>query len=73
MTLYNVEPEFLTIEARNSKLVLENKRLRDEVNVLRGEKESMYRELIIMKNAIIDHYDHIGKVYFSDKFYEDTP
>ena len=65
------EDEFIVVEARNSRLTLENKKLRDEINILRGEKESMYRELLCMKNEILNHYDNIGKAYFSDKFYEE--
>ena len=65
------EDEFIVVEARNSRLTLENKKLRDEINILRGEKESMYRELLCMKNEILNRYDNIGKAYFSDKFYEE--
>ena len=65
------EDEFIVVEARNSRLTLENRKLRDEINILRGEKESMYRELLCMKNEILNHYDNIGKAYFADDFYEE--
>ena len=65
------EDEFIVVEARNSRLTLENKKLRDEINILRGEKESMYREFLCMKNEILNHFDKIGKAYFSDKIYEE--
>lgn len=67
----DVYPEFLSIESRNSKLVIENKQLRDEITKLKHEKKLLYTSLLKMKVDIDNHFDALGKVYFTDEFYED--
>jgi len=63
--------EFKVIEERNSKLVLENRKMIEEINRLRLEKQLMFKDLLKMKKDIENHFDHIGKTYFSDGFYEE--
>ncbi len=63
--------EFKVIEERNNKLVLENRKMKEEINRLRLEKQLMFKDLLKMKNDIENHFDYIGKTYFSDNFYEE--
>jgi len=65
------DEEFTIIESRNAKLVLENKKLKGEVDKLREEKQLMYRHLVDLKNGIEERFDYIGKNYFADDFYEE--
>jgi predicted RNase H-like nuclease (RuvC/YqgF family) len=63
--------EFKALESRNAKLILENRKLKGEVDRLREEKQLMYKHLLRMKNEMNEHFDKIGKVYFADDFYEE--
>lgn len=63
--------DFKVIEERNAKLVLENKKLKGEMDRLRHEKYLMYKDLVKMKNNIEDYFNYIGKNYFADDFYEE--
>ena len=63
--------EYKIIEERNSKLVLENRKLKNEVDKLREEKHNLYTTLLKMKNDMDNHFDKIGKTYFADDFYEE--
>lgn len=63
--------EFKVIEERNTKLILENQKLKSEVDKLRKEKHLMFKDLLKMKNDIENHFDKIGKTYFNDDFYEE--
>ena len=63
--------EFKVIEERNTKLILENRRLNSEVDKLREEKQLMYTDLLRMKNTIDEFFDAIARDYFSDDFYEE--
>lgn len=66
-----MDDEYKIIEERNSKLVLENRKLKGEVDKLREEKHNLYTTLLKMKNDMDNHFDKIGKTYFADDFYED--
>jgi len=63
--------EFKVIEERNTKLILENRKLCNEVDKLREEKQLMYTDLLRMKNTIDEFFDAIARDYFSDDFYEE--
>ena len=63
--------EFKALESRNAKLVLENRKLKSEVDRLREEKQLLYRHLADLKNGIEERFDYIGKTYFADDFYEE--
>lgn len=63
--------KFTIIESRNAKLILENRKLKSEVDRLREEKQLMYKHLLRMKNEMNEHFDKLGKVYFADDFYEE--
>ena len=65
------DDEFKVIEERNTKLVLENRHLRNEVDMLRKEKQLLYNHFIRLKDGIEYQFDLIGKTYFADDFYED--
>ena len=62
--------EYKIIEERNSKLVLENRKLKNEVDKLREEKYNLYHSLLHLRIDIDEHFDKIGKTYFADDFYE---
>ena len=66
-----IDDEFKALESRNAKLVLENRKLKSEVDRLREEKKLMYTDLLRMKTTIDEHFDHIGKTFFADDFYEE--
>jgi len=63
--------EFKVIEERNTKLILENRKLCNEVDRLREEKQLMYTDLLRLRITIDEHFDHIAKTFFADDFYED--
>ena len=65
------DEEFTIIESRNAKLVIENRKLCNEVDRLREEKKLMYTDFLRMKTIIDEHFDNIGKDYFADDFYEE--
>ena len=65
------EDEFKVIEERNSKLVLENRKLKDEINKLRQEKQQLYNSLLHQRIDIDEHFDKIGRTYYADDFYEE--
>ena len=67
----NILSEIEEIEKRNSKLVLENRRLQNDVYYLQNEKQTIYNKLLKMKHFMEDAYDEIGRDHFSDKFYEE--
>lgn len=71
MTNDTIDEEFTIIESRNAKLVLENRKLKSEVDKLREEKQLMYTDLLRMKNTIDEFFDAIARDYFSDDFYEE--
>ena len=66
-----IDDEFKTLESRNAKLILENRKLISEVDRLREEKKLLYRHLVDLKNGIEERFDYIGKKYFADDFYEE--
>ena len=66
-----IDDEFKVIEERNTKLVLENRKLKSEVDKLREEKQFIYTDLLRMKTVIDEHFDNIAKDYFADYFYEE--
>jgi len=66
-----MDDEYKIIEERNSKLVLENRKLKGEVDKLRKEKHNLYHSLLHLRIDIDEHFDKIGKTYFADEFYED--
>lgn len=63
--------EFKALESRNAKLILENRKLKSEVDRLQEEKKLLYRHLLDLKNGIEERFDYIGKTYFADDFYEE--
>ena len=63
--------EYKIIEERNSKLVLENRKLKGEVDKLRKEKYNLYHSLLHLRIDMDNHFDKIGKTYFADDFYEE--
>lgn len=63
--------EFKVIEERNTKLILENRKLKSEVDRLRKEKQLMYTDLLRLRITTDEHFDNIGKDYFADDFYEE--
>jgi len=63
--------EFKVIEERNTKLILENRKLCNEVDRLREEKKLMYTDLLRLRITTDEHFDHIAKTFFADDFYED--
>ena len=63
--------EFKVIEERNTKLILENRKLKSEVDRLREEKKLMYTDLLRLRITTDEHFDHIAKTFFADDFYED--
>lgn len=63
--------EFKVIEERNTKLILENRKLKSEVDRLRIEKRLMYTDLLRLRINIDEHFDHIAKTFFADDFYEE--
>ena len=65
------DEEFTIIESRNAKLVIENRKLCNEVDKLREEKQLMYTDLLRLRITIDEHFDHIAKTFFADDFYED--
>ena len=65
------DEEFTIIESRNAKLVIENRKLCNEVDRLREEKQLMYTDLLRMKTIIAEFFDAIAKTFFADDFYED--
>lgn len=62
---------FKALESRNAKLVIENRKLKSEVDRLREEKQLMYTDLLRLRITIDEHFDHIAKTFFADDFYED--
>ena len=62
---------FKALESRNAKLILENRKLKGEIDKLREEKQLMYTDLLRMKNTIDEFFDAIARDYFSDDFYEE--
>jgi len=65
------DEEFTIIESRNAKLVIENRKLCNEVDRLREEKKLMYTDLLRLRITTDEHFDHIAKTFFADDFYED--
>ena len=65
------DEEFTIIESRNAKLVIENRKLCNEVDRLREEKQLMYTDLLRLRITTDEHFDHIAKTFFADDFYED--
>ena len=63
--------EFKVLESRNAKLVIENRKLCNEVDRLREEKQLMYTDLLRLRITTDEHFDHIGKTFFADDFYEE--
>ena len=63
--------EFKELESRNAKLVLENRKLKSEMDRLREEKKLMYTDLLRLRITTDEHFDHIAKTFFADDFYED--
>ena len=63
--------EFVTLKARNAQLVLENRRLQNEVDTLQKEKQLLYKHLLSLKANQDSMFDRIGKTFFSDQFYEE--
>ena len=71
MTNDTIDEEFTIIESRNAKLVLENRKLCNEVDRLRIEKRLMYTDLLRLRITTDEHFDHIAKTFFADDFYEE--
>ena len=66
-----MDDEFKIIEEKNSKLILENRKLKNEIDKLRKEKQQLYNSLLHLRIDIDEHFDKIGKTYFADDFYEE--
>jgi hypothetical protein len=62
--------EYKIIEERNVNLILENRKLNEEIHKLRVKNHNLYHSLVNMKNDMDNHFDKIGKTYFADDFYE---
>lgn len=66
-----LDEEFKLLESRNAKLILENRKLCNEVDRLREEKQLMYTDLLRLRITTDEHFDHIAKTFFADDFYEE--